>query len=263
MYHPLLPFLPTWPSRSLILSMPTRPVSSLSSPTPTMSYSNPEYTSSLMTGEFTNSLGKKTFITDSGGFQVFCGHIGSSSSYWSWGEQGKEENQDGVLGMEGEGHDGGYSGRDHHLDAQCGGVLTVFGGFLGGELCGWFFEGEWIGVKGIWRSGEVNGHARSVYLFLQSYIPKYIGGIEWINIPIFIAKYKHLHNKCPRNVKGCNDCQFTDLVLIKIFLFTNCHNPWNSVVRGREKGRKDINLRTVNFNYCMEESDQQITQIEA
>jgi len=72
------------------------------------------------------------------------------------------------------------------------------------------------------------------------------------NVPNFIAKYKDLHGKCRRNVEGCEDCQFTDLALIKNFHFTNCRKPWNCAGRSGEKGGKDIDPRTANYDHCME-----------
>ena len=72
------------------------------------------------------------------------------------------------------------------------------------------------------------------------------------NVPNFINKYKDLHGKCRRNVEGCEDCQYTDLSLVKNIHFTNCRKPWNCRGVSGGTGTGGIDPRTADYEHCME-----------
>ncbi|KAL9189634.1 hypothetical protein ACHAXT_009309 [Thalassiosira profunda] len=77
--------------------------------------------------------------------------------------------------------------------------------------------------------------------------------IFYEDVPNFIKRYRDLHGKCRRNVKGCEDCRKTDLSLVKNIHYTNCRKPWNCAGKS-STSKGDIDPRTTDYEHCMKVS---------
>ena len=151
--------------------------------------------------------------------------------------------------------------------------LEVFGHILevikeGNYVEGFSRENGWggKGYGGVYGSMGVQGLTAYFYDEIRPNTTVELNGcrynhmgadILYRNVPNFIKRYKDLHGKCRRGTEGCENCQTTDLALIKNIHFTNCRKPWSCV--GEVSNKTDdlkasaaIDPRTADYNHCME-----------